>query len=292
MSELQSDNPVFPGPHHLRRSSEGRLPVSSPSASVAYAAGDDEGFIVTFREDTEYMEYLSKQAGYPIFRLRIMTNMVAPGNTKTVWDHPTTGIRYDMAVDPESGEIHTDWEVLDACENGDVPEPLRFPKAWNRFLRKTTPAQDGVPIEEWGAVTKTYAASLKAQNIHTVQALASLTDANAQNVMGAVKYRDLARAYLDERQKVRIVAVEQEKANRAEERAAELARQVTELQASVQLLTTQLQNSGQGVPHTPPGARTAGDHAAIPQQLVKREKAKRAARKIPVKDDAPIETAA
>lgn len=293
-----ADAPILSGPHHLRGGgSTGRLsvtPADVPAKTVAYSAGDDEGFIVTFFEDTEYMEYLSKQAGSPIFRLRIMTRLVAPGNNKTVWVHPTTGILYDMAEDPETHEIHTTWEVQEQCENGDTPEPLRFPKAWNKFLRRSTPAMDGVPIEEWGCITKTYAASLKSMNVHTVQNLAALSDTNAQNIMGAMKYRDLAKAWLNEREKVRLVAAEQEKASRAEERAAELTRQVAELTQTVQALTAQIaQAGGMVAQHTPVGARVAGDHAAIAPQLKQlSRKAAQKGKKPPKSDDAPIETAA
>jgi hypothetical protein len=276
----------FAAPHSLKSD----LAASGGASAVSY--GTDDGFIVTFREDTEFMEYLSKQAGYPIYRTRIMTNMIAPGNTKTVWDHPTVGIRYEMAVDPESGEVHTTWEVMDETENGAIPEPLRYPKAWNRFLRKSVASQDGTPIEEWGAITKSYAASLKAMNIHTVEALAALSDSNAQNIMGAIKYRDLAKAYLDERQKIRIVAKEQELRNRAEEEAADLRRQVKEL---VQTVATLQAAQGAGTPAPLPGVRNTGmEAAAIPGQLksLSRAKAKTARKGPPKSDDAPVETVA
>jgi hypothetical protein len=201
------------------------------SSAVDY--GDDAGFIVSFREEPEFMEYLSKQAGSPVYRNRIMTTMIAPGNTKTVWDHPTTGIAYEMAIDDESGEVHTIWEIQETCENGDVPEPIKYAKAWQRFLKKSTTAADGWPIEEWGVVSRTYAQSLKAQNVHTVQQLAALSDVNAQNIMGAIKYRDLAKAALDERQKTRILSREQERASKAEEQVSMLSKQVADLQASI-----------------------------------------------------------
>lgn len=291
-----NDVPMFATPHHLKGSGGGRLdvrPTDKVGGVVAYAAGDDEGFIVTFREDTEYMEYLSKSAGHPIFRLRIMTNMVAPGNTKTVWDHPTTGIAYEISQDPESGEIHTDYEVMEQCENGDIPEPLRFPKAWNRFLRKSTPAQEGLPIEEWGAISKTYAASLKMMNVHTVQALAALSDSNAQNIMGAIKYRDLAKAFLSERAKTALVAAEQEKAARAQEEAAELRRQVKELTESVAQLSAALAQGGMPAAHTLAGQRVAVEYQHAPElkQLAK-SKAKQRQKGPPKRDDEPIETAA
>lgn len=291
---MAEDQPRLAPPHHLKTAAGGRLdvrPTDRVGGAVAYSAADDEGFIITFREDTEYMEALSKSAGHPIYRLRIMTNMVSPGNTKTVWDHPTTGLQYTMSEDPDSGEIHTEYEVLEQCENGDIPEPLRFPRAWNRFLRRSTAAHDGLPIEEWGAISKTYAASLKAMNIHTVQALAGLSDSNAQNIMGAVKYRDLAKAFLSERAKTALVAQEQEKAARAQEESADLRRQVKELQDSVMQLTQAL-TQGTALPQALAG-RVPTEHVHAPE-LKKLAKAQAAQRKKgpPKSDDAEIETAA
>jgi hypothetical protein len=248
----------FATPHHLKDN------IASGASSVSY--GTDDGWIVNFREEPEFMEYLSKQSGSPIYRTRIMTNMIAPGNTKTVWDHPTTGIEYEMVVDDESGEVHTDWKVLEQCENGDVPEPLKFPKAWARFLKKTTTAADGWPVEEWGVITKSYALSLKAQNVHTVQQLASLTDANAQNIMGALKYRDLAKAALDERAKTRILSREQERASKAEEQVALLSKQVADLKT--QMVAMQAERA-EG--HQPPwsGDRPPVAHGETAPQLRK-----------------------
>lgn len=288
-----NDPTPFTGPHHLRGTTQGRLnPVETdqPGRTVAYAKADDEGFIVTFYESTEYMEYMSKQAGHPIFRLRIMTRLVAPGNTKTIWEHPTTGLNYTMAIEPDTGEIQTDYEVMEQCENGDPPEPLRFPRAWNRFLRRATADHDGVPIEEWGAITKTFAASLKMMNVHTVQGLAGLTDGNAQNIMGALKYRDLAKAYLSEREKTRLVASEQAKAERAQEEAADLRRQVKELQAAVGQLTQALSASGVAPVQ---GIRIAAEHGhkVELQEFTAEQSARRKQKKPPRRDDETVEVA-
>lgn len=251
----------FAGPRTLRGGDSGG------AASVAY--GDDAGWIVTFREEPEFMEFLSKQSGSPVYRNRLMTTMVSPGNTKTVWDHATTGIAYEMVIDDESGEVHTTWEIMEQCENGDVPEPVKFPNAWGRFLKKTTTAVEGWPIEEWGAVSRTYAASLKSQNIHTVQQLANLSDMNAQSIMGAIKYRDLAKAALDDRAKTRILSREQERASQAEERNALLTKQVADLQEAVLRMQTERATAAPGQVFQSQGDRQPAAHAAAAPQLRK-----------------------
>ena len=223
------------------------------SNRVSY--GLDEGLIVEFYPQQVHMEYLSKTIGHPIFQEQIFTRIVAPGNNKTVWVHQTKGIVYEMVQDPDSGEYHTSWEVLDQCENGDQPEPLKYPKAWNRFLKKGISADNGYPIEQWGAITRSYAESLKANNVHTVEGLASLSDLAAQNIMGAIKYRDLARAFLDESKRTQILAKEQERATLAEDRNAIMQKQIEALQAQVIALQSksdaQVQPNLMDRPNTP-----------------------------------------
>lgn len=199
--------------------------------TVSY--GLDEGLLVEFFPQQVHMEFLSKQIGQQIFQERIFTRIVMPGNRLTVVIHQTKGVTYEMAEDPDSGEYHTSWDVLDQCENGDPTEPTKYPNAWARFQRKGISADNGHPVEEWGVITRSYAESLKATNVHTVEALASLSDSMAQNIMGAIKYRDLAKAYLDEAARNRIVAKEQERATKFEELAQVQAKQIEALQHEV-----------------------------------------------------------
>lgn len=247
-----SDVPDFAPPHHLGNRSTEIRPGSQNSRSsdgaMTVSYGLDEGMLVEFFEEPLYMEYLSKSVGHPIHRLNIMTRIVQPGNRNTVWCHQTKGIVYEMLVDPESGEYHTNWDIQEVCDNGDPPEPSKYPNAWAKFMRKGISSDVGLPIEQWGTVSRSYAESLKMQHIHSVEALAQLTDQAAQSIMGAVKYRDLARAYLDDRQKSAIVAKEQERASRFEEQASQLAKQVEALQQHVMLLQTRLNGADMPAP--------------------------------------------
>jgi hypothetical protein len=106
-------------------------------------------------------------------------------------------------------------------------------------MRRGEKADDGWPIEEWGVVTRSYAESLKLLNIPTVEALAALTDANAASLMGGRKYRDLAKAALDERLRNKIVASEQAKASRAEEKANLQDEKIKQLEATIAAMQSQ-----------------------------------------------------
>lgn len=259
----------FVRPHNLKD-------FNGQIGTVSY--GTDDGLIVEFFIQPKHMEYLSHTLGHPIFQDRVMTRIVAPGNTKTVWVHETKGIKYDTAVDPDSGEYHTTWELLDICENGEPTEPTKYPKAWARFTKKAQPSDLGWPIEEWGVVSRSMAESLKLLGVPTVEALAALSDTNVQSIMGGRKFRDLARAALDEHQKNSIVAAEQSRAERAEEKAQLLETKVTELtdlvtKMQAQYAATMGQHAAASVASVvaPPAAAPALRQASVPRSKRTRE---------------------
>lgn len=239
-----ADQTEFARPHHLTtresmlRPESRNTSQSSGGGTVAY--GTDDGMIVEFYDEPVLMEALSADVGHPIFQMRIMTRIYQPGNRTTVWVHQTKGIKYEMCVDEESKEYFTDWELQEVTDAGEAPEPNKYPAAWNRFLKKGIATDRGTPIEEWGVVTKSYAMSLKALHIHSVEQLAGLSDQSAQSIMGGRKYRDLAKAHLDDREKTRLVSHEQERASRFEEMCASQAKQIEELRLTVGALQHRL----------------------------------------------------
>lgn len=194
--------------------------------------GLDDGLLVEFYIKPKLMQAKTEEQGFPHYEDRVFTRIVAPGNTKTTWDHETKGLVYSENEEGEASEYSVD-DMLPI----EVCEPMRFPKAWERFLKKGQKVTEGWAIEQWGAITRSLAENLKAMNIHTVEALAGLSDANAANVMGGLKYRNLAKAALDEAQLMSLASVEQERANRAEEREKALTEQLKAMQAQIDSLT-------------------------------------------------------
>lgn len=78
-----------------------------------------------------------------------------------------------------------------------APDPQRFAPQWNAFKNKDKVVIDGTSIKEWPPLTKAQALDLKAINIHTVEALAGVSDANLANIgMGARALREKAILYL------------------------------------------------------------------------------------------------
>jgi hypothetical protein len=200
---------------------------------VSYGA--DDGLLVEFHMRPVLMENASKEQAHPVYQDRIFTRIVSPGNTKTTWDHQTKGITYDY---DDEGTL-SGYTVAD--EDGQIAEPNKYPKAWERFVKKDQKVKEGWDVTEWGAITRSFAETLKAQNIHTVEALASLSDANAANIMGGQKFRNLAKAALDEQNLLSLASVEQEKAAKAESENAELRKQLDAMQRQISALSAKKQ---------------------------------------------------
>jgi hypothetical protein len=192
--------------------------------------GTDDGLLVEFHIEPVLMEQASKDEGHPIYEDRVFTRIVAPGNTKTTWDYQTKGIVYNY---DDKGEL--DSYSVDEEEN--PCDPIKYPKAWDRFLKRGQKVKEGWDIKQWGAITRSFAETLKAQNIHTVEALAALTDQNVTNIMGGLKFRDLARAALDEQKLLALASVEQERANKAEEANKDLRKQIKAMQDQINALS-------------------------------------------------------
>lgn len=189
--------------------------------------GKDGGLIVTFEWRPVLMEAISKEKGHPYNEDRIFTTIVSPGNTKTTWDHQTKGIKYHYDVNGEPSEY-----TIEDLEN-DKAEPYKYPDAWDRFVKGNDKAKTGWALEDWGAITRSFAQNLKGMNIHTVDQLAGLSDAMASNIMGGIKFRDLAKAALDDSNLLSIASIEQERANKAQEENKQLKEQIAALAAEI-----------------------------------------------------------
>jgi hypothetical protein len=59
----------------------------------------------------------------------------------------------------------------------------RFPRAWEAYLKRADGGKmEGFPIEQWAAVSRAVAMTLKAAHIHTVEALAEVHDGHVDRI--------------------------------------------------------------------------------------------------------------
>ena len=74
----------------------------------------------------------------------------------------------------------------------------RFPRHWAMFeAKKDQEYVSGTLLEEWPGVTRSIAEELKHFNIRTVEQLAGMSDANAQNMMGINGLKQKANDWLE-----------------------------------------------------------------------------------------------
>lgn len=197
--------------------------VDPRTLKVSY--GDEKDWVVEFRFEPVFMEALSEIEGRPIYHDRIFCRKMRGGDTKTVWDTLAVGVEYDS---------DGNWRTIEDLPNGAEPDHLRFPKAWAVFEKRADKATTGWPIEEWGAISKSFAETLKGMNIRTVEQLSGLTDQQAGSFMGGNKFRNMAKAALDSAEaSAQISRAEHEKRER-DEQIEQLRKTVEDLKQALE----------------------------------------------------------
>lgn len=129
---------------------------------------------------------------------------VSHGDDKSLFaEFSLEAIKNDVKSLEEGREIYEDKEFITIRFAGDKNTvrktrvkpgsewPLRFPRQWEAFKNQQIQVCEGTPITEWPVISKSEAMELKAVNIHTVEALAAVSDSNLK-WMGARTTREKA----------------------------------------------------------------------------------------------------
>lgn len=86
-------------------------------------------------------------------------------------------------------------EVFD-CEVTEEHK-IQYPRHWAQYQAKRAQVGDGIPLEQWPAISKAEIANLKINQIHTVEQLADVSDLHCSNLgMGFQTLKRKAIAYL------------------------------------------------------------------------------------------------
>ena len=137
--------------------------------------GDDKGLFVEFEKLPVHQEFDSEQAGRPIFKEVDYVTIHFPGDATKRVCRPVK-LKSDAST---------------------PSDPERFPRQWERYQRLELQVQDGTPLEQWPMLNRADARSYKAINIHTVEALAAVSDQNLDSLgHGGRLIRDKAVAWL------------------------------------------------------------------------------------------------
>jgi hypothetical protein len=139
--------------------------------------------LVRFEWHTEKNELASNEAGLPLFDKLLIAFIAAPGS-----------MRSEATAIVERIRPNGDVVRIDANYN-------RFPAQVDAFKKGEAGADlTGTPLEELPGLDIAVRAAFRAMNITSVEALGAMSDQTGTGMMGFLKYRTLARAWLEQRQ--------------------------------------------------------------------------------------------
>ena len=146
----------------------GGAQVVGRGENLSVKHGDDSNLIVWFEMIAEKQGHKSEKAGRPVYEDVPYVHILIPGDK-------------NRQVFTKAKQSHKD----------------RFPEQWAAFENQQEVVHEGTPIEEWPPITRSLAMTYKGLDIHTVENLAAVSDANLGNLgHGAREMRDKAVAYL------------------------------------------------------------------------------------------------
>lgn len=128
--------------------------------------GDSKLFVVFFN-GAVVNDAKSLEAGRPIHDDVEMVKIIIPGQRDSVVAYATPDYQY------------------------------RFPKQWAQFKNNKEQVGSGTPLSELTWMTAAQVADLKAMNVHTVEQLAGISDAQAHSFMGFHGLKQRAETYLE-----------------------------------------------------------------------------------------------
>mgnify|MGYP003645014497 CR=1 FL=1 len=130
---------------------------------------NDSHLLVKFFMHPRLQQALSEEAGRPIYKEEVYISIMQPGNKDSI------PIRPAMEMDKQ-----------------------RFAEHFRKFeARESQDTVEGTLLDEWAGITRSQAEELKFMNVKTVEQLASMSDSNAQNVMGLNMLKQKANKFME-----------------------------------------------------------------------------------------------
>lgn len=122
----------------------------------AVSYGSDKKLMVRFFKEPIYMEAQSVKDGKAVYQDFDYIEIITPGMRGAT-------IKRQVKVNDDGGE---------------PPDTMRWPTQWAQFQKQQEQVSEGMRLEEWAPMTKSEVMNCKAQNIHTVEQVANMTDDN------------------------------------------------------------------------------------------------------------------
>tara|TARA_R110000823_G_scaffold36668_1_gene100053 strand:+ start:281 stop:904 length:624 start_codon:yes stop_codon:yes gene_type:complete len=133
-----------------------------------YKQEGDEQLFVRFFQHPRQNQTKSAEEGRPIYEEIPYIEIMQPGNKESV--------------------------ISRAVRKA---EQLRFPKQWDAFVSGVEQSLEGTPLEQWSALNRSQVEELRFFNVRTVEQLANMSDAHAQNFAGIQSMKQKAVVYLE-----------------------------------------------------------------------------------------------
>jgi hypothetical protein len=191
----------------------------------------DDGSALRIWKDTSQNMFLSEREGRAIFDEVTYVEVISPGSAQST---PVFELRREFA--PEFAESINGGKPLFGIK---YDEYKKFVKDFDENEERDA-SLAGTPLSQWSEMSRTMAASLRAQNVFTVEGLAELPDTRL-NIVGpdGRTWREKAKAYIENAKgsayATKIAAdLERERADHADTRAQlqALAAKVASLEAA------------------------------------------------------------
>ncbi len=153
----------------------GQATILGSGNNLVVQHGTDAGLYVEFYIESIEDEEASVEAGRPIYVDREFIKIIPVGDKNTVICRP----------------------VRHKEEGGVPPDTIRWAAKYEAFKRTGEVVNEGTPLEQWPILKKSQVMTMKAANVHTVEQLAAVSDANLSNLgMGARELQQKAISFL------------------------------------------------------------------------------------------------
>jgi hypothetical protein len=126
--------------------------------------------LVEFYIEPYHSEKQSAKAGRPVYVEVLNIRIIVPGDNKQIIERRAT-----------------------------EEDKIEYAREWEAYQRSETLSATGTPLEHWSLLGRALVAQFKFFNVHTVDAVAELTDAQVSDmgILGLRTMRNQARAYLE-----------------------------------------------------------------------------------------------
>lgn len=156
------------------------------------------------------------------FHFRAVKNEVETNNQgRPIFDN----IEFIKIMQPGDNKITIDTPVNDLYKK-------RFQDKYNKWVKTQENVVSGTPLAEWPYLTASQIAEFKAVGVHSVEALAEMSDVLAQSFMGSHSIRQKAQAWLAATKDSSFAEKQVAELEKRDQQIAELQKQMAELMAA------------------------------------------------------------